>query len=208
MSAAKTSPFPWKGELTRPIVRTGPRSRNLTPTAAMTEPPTTEEQERHARRYDAASREAYRESLRKLELVKEQLKIPRGEGENLVLALALATIYVPGFRVIYQGQGRGRKRTKWTDFRCLALVVEVGAEKVRLGTDEDKEAVREIVRRKNHYVEYDKKNPMPRMEDAIASAAASLNSRLVEARQRTSAEAFRPFLWGASRLAETSGCGN
>ena len=180
--------------MARPIVLSGPRSRNLAPTAAMPEPPTTEQQERHAQRYDAALSEAESEVLRKLDLLKKQLKIPKGPAENLNLAVALATIYVPGFRVIHQGQGRGRKRTKWTDFRCLALVVEVDAKKARLGTDEDKEALREIVRRKNPYVEYDKKNPMPRTKEAIDAAAGSLNSRLVEARKRTSAEAFRPFL--------------
>ena len=193
MTAKKASPFPWKGDLTRPIVWTGPRSRNLTPTAAHPEPPTTEKQERHAQRYDAALSAAESEVLRKLELLKEKLKIPRGPAENLELAVALATLYVPGFKVIRRREGRGRP-TKWTDFRCLALVIEVDTTKVRLGTDEDKQALREIVRSKNRYIEYNRKNPMPRTKEAIDAAAESLNSRLVEARQRTSAEALQLFL--------------
>lgn len=200
MTAKKGSQFPWKGDLARPIVWTGPCSRNLTPTAARTKPPTKEEQERHAQRYDAALLAAESEVLRKLELVKKKLRIAKGPAEDLNLAVALATIYVPGFRVIHRGQGRGRKRSKWTDFRCLALIIEVDAIKSRLETEEDMQALREIVRRTNFYIEYEReKNPMPRTKMAIDAAATSLNARLVEARKRASAERFEPFLTPAGR---------
>jgi hypothetical protein len=185
----------WKGDLSRPIVWSGPRSRNLTPTAVHTEPPTKEAQERHAQRYDAARSVAESEVFRKLDLLKTHLEITRGPAENLDLAVALATIYVPGFRIINREQTRGRKR-KWADFKCIALIIEVDATKAKPKTDSDIEALREIVRRKNHYIE----GPPPRTPKTIDAAAKSLNARLVEARKRASADRFQSFLASPARV--------
>jgi hypothetical protein len=130
---------------------------------------------------------AFFESLRKLELVKRHLRIPRGPGENLLLALVLAPMAIPGFEVILRGEGRGRKR-KWTDFMCIALICDVETTKEALGTESDIEALRGIVSRKNHYIV----GPLPRTIAATNKMAASLNARLVEARKRGSDERFIP----------------
>lgn len=190
MSAVKPK---WKG-LAQPIVRSGPRSRNLTPSAAIPEP-TAEEQADHAKRYDDALLTAYFESLRKLELLKRELRIPKGPTGNFVLALALASIYVPGFKLMRRGEGRGRKRKNWTDFKCIALICEVEETKEALGTDLDSEALKEIVKRKNCYVD----GPLPRALMTISKAATSLNARLVEARRRALDEQFQPFLTPGGR---------
>jgi hypothetical protein len=188
MSAVKPK---WKG-LAQPIVRSGPRSRNLTPSEAIPEP--TAEAD-HAKRYDDALLTAYFESLRKLELLKRELRIPKGPTGNFVLALALASIYVPGFKLMRRGEGRGRKRKKWTDFKCIALICEVEETKEALGTDSDSAALNEIVKRKNRYVD----GPLPRALMTISKAATSLNARLVEARRRALDEQFQPFLTPGGR---------
>ena len=184
---AKRRSIQWKDDLSRPIVWSGPRTRKLAPNAAIPEP-TKEAQERNAKRYDSALERTYFESLRKLKLVKRQLRIPRGPGENLALALSLATMFIPGFELIFPGEGRGRKR-RWTDFMCIALICDVEATKEALRTASDIEALRKIVSRKNHYIV----GPSPRTIAATNKMAKTLNARLVEARRRGSDERFHPF---------------
>jgi hypothetical protein len=184
----------WKGDLAQPVRWKGPPTKRITPSIAIPEP-SAEAHAENARRFEKALLDVFAESNRKLERLKEYFAIPPGPMSDRLLALRLAMLFVPGFKLILKGEGRGRKRKTWTDFKCIALICDVEAMKEALGTESDVEALRKIVSRKNRYIG----GLLPRTISGTNKKAASLNARFVEAQRRASDDRFQPFLTPEAR---------
>jgi hypothetical protein len=170
---AKRPRIRWTGDLARPIKWRGPLTKQLSPTIAVPEP-SAEAQSENADRYEKANHEVVLEAWRKLEILKEHFEIPRGPGSELGLALRLAMEFVPGFRLVLPGEGRGRKRVKWTDGALIGLIADVETIKEETGRNTDTAALDELLRRPNEYNNYH----TPRTDKRRKEMADSLNARL------------------------------
>ncbi len=170
----------WSGPLAKPIKWSGPRTRALPPTILPGEP-SAESQAENAARFDSANLQASIESVRKLPLLKQHFEVPDDDGPWIMsLALSLA-IYadIPGFRVQFPGEGRGRKRTTWMDNRCVGLVLDVERVKAERKIKTDSAALRYLAENPSRYNGH---KPSQNKETQKALAV-SLNSRLTEARR-------------------------
>jgi hypothetical protein len=166
---------PFKGELARPIKWTGPATLSLGGTIVE---PTEEQLQAHQAALSRARKEAFVAALNKLLLLRDHYKIPEQQDWALLLSLALAQEFIPGFRIKYPAIGSGRKR-QWDALRYTQLLYDVESLK-RERQCGDREACKILAQRSRAAgTRYDY---LSKSKTPIDTLTKSIEARLVEAR--------------------------
>jgi hypothetical protein len=180
---AKMTVRPWKGPLAEPVIDPGPSTPNP-PDTILTEfesPQSKTESNRIWRqRYDDAQSRILSQLLAKLPLLLHRYNISEGEAQYVTLSLALAMEFVPGFRVIKKGSGRGRKNDTWPDGAYIGLLVDVEVTKARKNLKTDAAALRALLNETACKYNGNKKITH---EGTLYKAIKTMNARLSEAKR-------------------------
>jgi hypothetical protein len=182
LEVAKCPKIKWPDELAEAIVWKGPVSRRLVPMIAQPEVDA-EGQARNEKAFDEQNLDVLDQALDKLEVLKDHFNIPRGVKGDRLLALKLAMIFVPGFRLKNRRRGPGRPRDTWTDGARIGLLIDIEWIKENEKIRSDSAALVALLKAFPQYAA----GKQLRTSGTLKRAAESLGARLTEARKRVKA---------------------